>query len=107
MSKFLNRFRSTDTARIVETFGDPGQITTLDGSRIEITGVERDPYSASAPGGFNMENEQPSVWFVTARLPVSELKGCIWTKFDGEPREILAREPNARTGMTRCTLSDL
>lgn len=106
MSAFLQRFRASDTRKFLQTFGTVGTLTDKEGAQHTLSGIDRDPYAPATPMGQAFENESPAVWFITSELPTDDLRGCHWI-VEGQPeRQIETVEPNARTGMTRCALSD-
>jgi hypothetical protein len=107
MSSFLERFRALDTVKFTKTFGTDGTLTDKEGATMNISGIGRDPYAPATPMGQAFENDSPAVWFVTADLPTDDLIGCRWEVYGNPERLIESIEPNARTGMTRCSLSDL
>ena len=107
MSAFLERFRSTDTRRFIRTFGVAGTLMDSSGGSTQITGIDRDPYLASTPAGMAIENDTPAIWFITSQLPADGVVGCHWYPSIGAGKEITSQEPNQRTGLTRCNLTDL
>lgn len=106
MSKFLERFRSTDTRKFTAALGVTGTLTDNSGRGYTVTGIDRDPYQSSIPLDQSFQNDSPAVWFITADLPETGIRGMTWTVPGLDPREIRSAEPNPRTGMTKATLTD-
>jgi hypothetical protein len=106
MSAFLQRFRERDTRKYLRAFGEEGTLITPTGRYMPLVGIGRDPYQASVVVDVALENTSPAVWFVSTDLPDEPLTECIWRQ-DGQPdRNITSQEPNSRTGLTRCTLTE-